>query len=477
MPADTYSNNLGYLIQGTGNNNNTWGTSANNAVFQILEDAITVRLASSVTGGTLDLSASPPPAGASAARYQALTFSGTLVSNQIVQVPNIAKFWWVNNGTSGAFTLTFKTPSGSASTAIPQNSGWQLVQCNGSDSVAVFPFNTQVIRMPDGTVSLPAYSNVNETSSGWYRAGTQDWRLAINGVAVLQVTGTGASSPSIVNVLSPNALQIAGVAVSTSGQVPVGAELPYAGHTEPTGYLFEYGQAVSRSTYSTLLAAITKTCTGNTNSSTSITGLSVDLRNTGYVGAYIEGTGIPTGTTISAIGSSTTLTLSQAATATAAGISIRILPYGQGDASTTFNVPDRRGRVIAGRDDMGGSAANRLPNTLSPFTVIGTSLGATGGAEVITLDNNSLPSHTHTATTTVFISDPGHGHSYTAPVATSDEAVSSGSGIRGVTTATTGTVGTGISATASTSNSSTGVGGPHSNVQPTGIANMIIRAL
>lgn len=37
--------------------------------------------------------------------------------------------------------------------------------------------------------------------------------------------------------------------------------------------------------------------------------------------------------------------------------------YGAGDGSTTFNLPDMRGRVVAGKDDMGGSAANRLINT------------------------------------------------------------------------------------------------------------------
>ena len=31
-----------------------------------------------------------------------------------------------------------------------------------------------------------------------------------------------------------------------------------------------------------------------------------------------------------------------------------------GDGSSTFNLPDLRGRAIAGQDDMGGSSANRL---------------------------------------------------------------------------------------------------------------------
>lgn len=50
--------------------------------------------------------------------------------------------------------------------------------------------------------------------------------------------------------------------------------------------------------------------------------------------------------------------------------------YGSGDGSTTFNLPDIRGRVIAGKDNMGGSSANRLTSDID-----GDTLGNTGGRE------------------------------------------------------------------------------------------------
>ena len=50
--------------------------------------------------------------------------------------------------------------------------------------------------------------------------------------------------------------------------------------------------------------------------------------------------------------------------------------YGAGDGSTTFNLPDLRGRVAAGKDNMGGSAANRITNGGSG--IVGTTLGAAG---------------------------------------------------------------------------------------------------
>jgi len=67
--------------------------------------------------------------------------------------------------------------------------------------------------------------------------------------------------------------------------------------------------------------------------------------------------------------------------------------HGTGDGSTTFNLPDLRGRVIAGKDDMGGSAASRLTSGGSGIT--GSTLGATGGAETHTLTTGQMPSHTH----------------------------------------------------------------------------------
>lgn len=67
--------------------------------------------------------------------------------------------------------------------------------------------------------------------------------------------------------------------------------------------------------------------------------------------------------------------------------------YGTGDGSTTFGLPDLRGRVAGGKDNMGGSAASRL--TTGGAGVDGATLGAAGGAQTHTLTTGQLPSHTH----------------------------------------------------------------------------------
>lgn len=76
--------------------------------------------------------------------------------------------------------------------------------------------------------------------------------------------------------------------------------------------------------------------------------------------------------------------------------------FGAGDGSTTFNLPDCRGRVNAGRDDMGGSAASRL--TSVTMTPNGTALNAVGGLQIITVAQNQLPNVTLTFSGTAAVS-------------------------------------------------------------------------
>lgn len=137
----------------------------------------------------------------------------------------------------------------------------------------------------------------------------------------------------------------------------------------------------------------------------------------------------------------------------------------------TITLPDFRGRVPVGLDNMGGSTAGRITSAGSGIT--GTTLGATGGAEVHTLTTPQMPNHTHTASVT----DPGHTHGLyglevTIPsagpnhVAYYDTAGGSSGPKGGTFSATTGI---------SVSISSTGGGGSHNNTQPSGMVLWCLR--
>ncbi len=175
-----------------------------------------------------------------------------------------------------------------------------------------------------------------------------------------------------------------------------------------TGWLWCDGSAVSRATYSDLFDAITVQTTGDTDETTVITGVADNLTDLGLIGAVVEGSGVPSGATVTAI-TATTITLSAATTATASDVSLRVLPHGDGNGSTTFDLPDRRDRVGAGRGDMGGSAASRL--TSGGAGLDGKKLGKGGGSQTHTLSWGQMPVHGHTASSSGSTSNPGdHDH-------------------------------------------------------------------
>lgn len=149
------------------------------------------------------------------------------------------------------------------------------------------------------------------------------------------------------------------------------------------------------------------------------------------------------------------------------------LLYNNGDGSTTFGIPDMRGRVPAGWDKMGGVAAGRLTSQ-----VAGSTLGSVGGVEVVSLTaaqipqivalNNASPSYNFSNGTTVGgVTDIGVTGTTTGGGGFGFNAVSSEGnvGVTGFTTITANTL--------STVSSNTG-GGAHSNVQPTLVCNYIL---
>ena len=117
--------------------------------------------------------------------------------------------------------------------------------------------------------------------------------------------------------------------ITNTSPTPTGSLFAWPISTAPSGFLLCYGQAISRTTYSSLYAVL--------------------------------------------------------------GVS-----FGTGDGSTTFNLPDLRGRMIIGLDNLGGTSANRVTAATAD------TLGGASGAETHALSEAELASHTHT--------DSGHTH-------------------------------------------------------------------
>lgn len=194
------------------------------------------------------------------------------------------------------------------------------------------------------------------------------------------------------------------IATSGASGVPSGAISLYGGSTEPSGWLFCYGQAINRTTYSDLFTVIATT-------------------------------------------------------------------YGSGDGSTTFNLPDCRGRGLFGKDNMGGSSANRI--TTAGSAIDGNTLGATGGSQTVILTTNQMPAHTHSGTTD---SNGAHTHGFALNYSSQDTA--SGTNVN----TTSANIGTLPGATDSNgvhthpfTTGSTGSDAAHNNMTPAIILNVIIK--
>lgn len=163
----------------------------------------------------------------------------------------------------------------------------------------------------------------------------------------------------------------------------LGELVDYTGVLTPTGCLAADGSAISRTTYADLFAATTLRITGNTTSGQSKISNVVSSSNLA-AGMYVSGTGIPVGTTVlsvTASGGFFDVNLSAATTATNSGVTFTFNYWGLGDGSTTFNLPDPRGRATIG----GGSGSGLTPRTA----------GQSSGAESVTLDTTMIPSHAH----------------------------------------------------------------------------------
>lgn len=163
-----------------------------------------------------------------------------------------------------------------------------------------------------------------------------------------------------------------------------GMMMDFAGVTAPSGWLKADGSAISRTTYASLLGAVTFTQTGTTsNSNMVITGVA-DTSNM-FIGMGLTGANIPLGATITAITVNTNITISVQPTVSAT-IPITFYPFGAGDSSTTFNVPDTRRRTTIGA---GGAVVSNPPMG------IGNQVGDTGGEELHTMTLAELVTHNH----------------------------------------------------------------------------------
>src|SRR5262245_51769967 len=132
MPS-TYTINLGLEKPATGEQAGTWGNTANNS-YDYIDTATDGNLAIALSSSSYTLTTSQ---GAdSQGRNKVITFTGTLSANATINIApqNAKKLYFVQNQTSGGFSLIFQQGTGPTFTLA--NSYSAIIYCNGAGAGA-----------------------------------------------------------------------------------------------------------------------------------------------------------------------------------------------------------------------------------------------------------------------------------------------------------------------------------------------------
>lgn len=418
--TDTTTPNIKLTNQTEGGNNNTWGTIADTN-FETIDNKFGDTTSITTTGGNTTLTDSQEI-------VAIIDVNGTLAANATITFSGRGGFWIVNNGTTGDYTLTCLV-SGQTGVVIPQD-GQRLIYCDGTD---ILLGNTE-------TDVAEEVGVVSATTCNILGAGSEFIR--ITGTTVITSFGS-----------TPNQKRF----VRAAGTFKIT-------HNAST-LILPGGYDITTTPGDTFIV---------------ISDASGNARVYAYQRVSQPPPVMPIGTILDYAGSSAPsyflLCHGQAASRTtyAALFAVIGITYGAGDSTTTFNLPDCRGRVVAGKDNMGGTSANRLTNQSGGLD--GDTLGDTGGAETVTLTSSQMPSHTHTFSDT---SSSNGAHTHSVPLTHGGSSTGSGfpgfdgTGAAYPTYTETGSDGA-HTHTVSGTTSSTGSSGAHNNVQPTIIFNKII---
>ena len=132
--TSSYSTTLGIELMVTGEKSGTWGDITNTNLNIVEQSQGYVN--KSIAGGaqTTALLINDGSTSSSDARNLIIELSGTITGNQIVTVPNdIEKSYIVYNNTSGAFTVQFKTASGTGVTFSTTDKNMKLLFADGTN--------------------------------------------------------------------------------------------------------------------------------------------------------------------------------------------------------------------------------------------------------------------------------------------------------------------------------------------------------
>jgi len=188
--ASTYTG-LGVQLMTTGEKAGTWGTLTNTN-WNIIEQISGGYIEQDIAGGaqTTTLSVNDGTAGATLA-HRIIKFTGAITGNQIVTIPlDVQTFYFIDNATTGAYTVQFKYVSGSGGTVTwgTTDKGNKIIYAAANDGT-----NPDVVDLGFGAgdVTLTGTQTLTNKTLTSPAIGTSI--LDTNGLQLALLTATGSA--------------------------------------------------------------------------------------------------------------------------------------------------------------------------------------------------------------------------------------------------------------------------------------------
>lgn len=246
--ASTYSPSLKLELIGNGDQSGTWGTTTNNNLGTLLEQAITG--VQTITMSNADYVLTNYNGTSDEARNAVLVVGGTNSAIRQIIAPLVQKIYIVTNNTSGSYAITIGASTGTTVT-IP-NGVTAQVYCNGTNFYSAQTGSAGDFTV-NGTLNATGLTDTGNMTVG----GT----LTITGASTFTGSAAFSGTPTAPTATAgTNTTQIATTAfVLANGVSPTGVINMWPTTSAPTGYLLCDGTAVNRTTYAALFAVISTT--------------------------------------------------------------------------------------------------------------------------------------------------------------------------------------------------------------------------
>jgi hypothetical protein len=212
--ASSYSTDLKLELMVTGENAGTWG-DITNTNLNLVQQAIGGYQEVSIAGGAQTTTLVMSNAALSNARNAVIKLIGAITGNQVVTVPDgIEKTYIIANGTTGAFTVQFKTASGTGVTFSATDKSTKQFFVDGTNVVDtgygdVTLTGTQTLT--NKTLTSPKINEILDTN------GNEELKFTTTASAVNEITITNAATATRPDLSVTGGDTNIGLSITTKG--------------------------------------------------------------------------------------------------------------------------------------------------------------------------------------------------------------------------------------------------------------------